>query len=67
MLGACLLSFSAFADRPFRVYPGFEGYDSDVPLPVDYDVPADFVVGRLMYPSFRGFFGRGSAFCQRAA
>ncbi|MFS8609005.1 MAG: DUF4159 domain-containing protein [Gammaproteobacteria bacterium] len=50
----------AIAQREFRVYQSFEGYDGYASLPPDYDVPAEFVVGRLMYPS-RGFgsrFGR---------
>jgi hypothetical protein len=46
----------AAAEQPFRVYTSFEGH-ADTNLPPDYDVPAEFVVGRLMYPSFRGFFG----------
>jgi len=46
---------------PFREYPSFEGDDAAAPLPDDWNVPAEFVVGRLMYPSAgggRGFFGR---------
>jgi hypothetical protein len=45
---------------PFREYPSFEGEDAEAPLPPDWNVPAEFVVGRLMYPSAggrRGFFG----------
>jgi hypothetical protein len=47
--------------REFRVYENFEGDDSDSNLPPDYDVPGELVIGRLMYPSSRGFgfFGRG--------
>jgi hypothetical protein len=44
---------------PFREYPSFEGDDAAAPLPDDWNVPAEFVVGRLMYPSAgggRGFF-----------
>lgn len=47
---------SASAGKPFRVYRGFEGY-AETELPADYQVPGEFVVGRLMYPSYRGFFG----------
>jgi hypothetical protein len=47
---------SARAEQPFRVYASFEGH-ADTDLPPDYDVPAEFVIGRLMYPSFRGYFG----------
>lgn len=43
------------AQREFRVYPGYE-YDADIELPADYEEPAEFVSGRLMYPS-RGRFG----------
>ena len=43
---------------PFREYPSFEGSDAAAVLPDDWDVPAEVVVGRLMYPSAGG--GRGS-------
>jgi hypothetical protein len=36
---------------PYREYPSFEGADAAAVLPDDWDVPAEFVVGRLMYPS----------------
>jgi hypothetical protein len=39
---------------PFREYPSFEGADAEAPLPDDWDVPAEVVVGRLMYPSAGG-------------
>ncbi len=49
----------AQAAREFREYPGLEP-DAAAPLPADYKVPAEFVVGRLMYPSGRfGWFGFG--------
>ena len=54
--GALAYLGSASAGKPFRVYQGFEGY-ADTELPADYEVPGEFVVGRLMYPSYRGFFG----------
>ncbi len=50
------------APRPFREYPSFEGADAEAPLPDDWNVPGELVVGRLMYPSARGgrgFFGGG--------
>ena len=51
------LGGAAFADPlPFRVYPGVEYYDWD--LPTDYRQPAEFVFGRLMYPSI-GWGGGG--------
>src|ERR1044071_7607141 len=46
------------AQSEFRQYPGFEGEDSDAPLPADWKVPGELVIGRLMYPSAGyGFFG----------
>jgi hypothetical protein len=39
---------------PFREYPSFEGADAEAPLPNDWNVPAEVVVGRLMYPSAGG-------------
>lgn len=47
-----------YAQREFRVYQSYE-YDGEVELPEDYMRPGEFVVGRLMYPSYGGFFGRG--------
>jgi hypothetical protein len=42
----------ALADPlPFREYPGIEYYD--FPLPHDYLEPAEWTLGRLMYPSSR--------------
>ena len=46
---------AADAPREFRVYPSFEGEDAAAPLPPDWKVPGEFVLGRLMYPS--GGFG----------
>ena len=48
------------AGREFREYPGLEA-DAAAPLPPDYQVPAEFVVGRLMFPGSLGFgwFGGG--------
>lgn len=47
---------NSFAQREFRVYEGFE-YEADSALPLDYKVPGEFVIGRLMYPS-RVRYGR---------
>ena len=56
MMLLCLgLSTQASAQREFRVYPGYE-YDADTSLPPDYAERAEFISGRLMYPS-RGRFG----------
>ncbi len=51
----------AEAQREFREYPSFEGADAAAPIPPDYQVPGELVIGRLMYPSGgrRGFFGGG--------
>ena len=51
---------AALAQREFRQYPSFEGADADAPLPTDFEVPGELVIGRLMYPpgGGRGFFGR---------
>lgn len=43
---------------PFREYPSFEGEDAWAPRPDDWEVPAEFVTGRLMYPSATGGGGR---------
>jgi hypothetical protein len=59
-LGAALLLAhgAAEAQREFRVFPSFEGADADAPLPPDWQVPGELVIGRLMYPGGRfGFFG----------
>jgi hypothetical protein len=47
-----------WAQRPFREYIPMEGRDSEAALPADYQNKAEFVLGRLMYPSGGGF-GRG--------
>ncbi len=53
-----LVAHAADAPRAFRVYPSFEGEDAAAPLPPDWNVPGELVVGRLMYPSRGfGFFG----------
>jgi hypothetical protein len=55
---------AAQAAREFREYPGLEG-DATAPLPPDYKVPGEFVVGRLMYPSGGfGWFGFGGDWTQ---
>jgi hypothetical protein len=58
LAAALLLVHHAQAQLPFREYPSFEGAEADSPLPPDYLVPGELVIGRLMYPSGRGgFFG----------
>ena len=51
-LGAALLIVSGaiYGQRAFREYPALEGAESEAALPPDYQTPAEFVVGRLMYP-----------------
>jgi hypothetical protein len=58
VLGLLCVCVAAYAQREFRVYASFEGEDAADELPPDYHVPAEFVIGRLMYPS-RGFFRMG--------
>jgi hypothetical protein len=43
----------------WREYPSFEGADAASAVPPDWDVPQEFVVGRLMYPGGRFGFGGG--------
>jgi hypothetical protein len=50
----------AHGQSEFRVYSSFEGYDGEDALPTDFNVPGEFVVGRLMYPSRVGRGFRGS-------
>ena len=58
----CVTTLMAF-QQPFRVYRSMEGYD-DIALPPDYQVPAEWVFGRLMYPQhpYSQFGGRGYRF-----
>jgi uncharacterized protein DUF4159 len=63
---ATLLTQSAsHAEREFRVYMSLET-QADVDLPADYQVPGEFVVGRLMFPNSYGFrrFGFGGDWTQ---
>jgi Domain of unknown function (DUF4159) len=59
-LGAivALAAAVAWAQSAFREYPPLEGAESESALPPDYQKPAEFVFGRLMYPS-NGTFGGG--------
>lgn len=54
-----LASSYLYAQREFRVLQSLEG-DAYAALPDDYMVPGEFVVGRLMYPSYGGAFGGGN-------
>jgi hypothetical protein len=57
LLLACLTTLAGY-QRPFREYEPMEGRDSTAALPPDYRNPAEFILGRLMYPSSGG---RGSS------
>jgi hypothetical protein len=51
---ASVLICAAFAQRPFRQYPGYE-YEN-FPLPSDWRVPGEWTFARLMYPSQHRFY-----------
>jgi len=63
--GIVLATTLAAFQMPWRSYISMEPYD-DIPLPVDYKVPSEFVFARLMYPQNpvgrggRGGFRRGN-------
>lgn len=61
IIAIAALCATALAQQPWREYPSMEGfYGGREPRPEDWDVPAEFVVGRLMYPQYRrGPFGSG--------
>jgi len=51
--GAIGVGAAAVARRSFRVYPSFEGDVAEAPLPLDYEIPGELVVGHLMFPDGR--------------
>ena len=54
LLGMGALAAGVWADPlPFREYIGLEYYN-DFPLPHDHDEPAEWIFGRLMYPTAPG-------------
>jgi hypothetical protein len=55
LAACCALGMAFAAPRPFREYPGVE--HSDLPLPQDYQVPAEWTFARLMYPPWGGRYG----------
>src|SRR6266704_3465524 len=59
-VGLLLLFAALYAQRPFRTYIPLEGADSDAPIPPDANQPADFILGRLMYPYVGRGFGGGN-------
>src|SRR5688572_16613730 len=57
-----LMFAQGYAQQPWREYPSMErDWNShDQELPVDYQQPGEFVVGRLMFPQYeRGPFPSG--------
>ena len=55
--GAVAAAAPAAAQSEFTVYPSFEGDVAEAPLPPDFKVPGELVVGHLMFPD--SGFGRG--------
>ena len=55
--GVAAAAVPVAAQREFRVYPSFEGESADAPLPPDYKVPGELVVGHMMFPDARFGFG----------
>ena len=57
----CLVAGPALGQREFREYLPYEGFSEGSRLPEDFQVPDEFVVGRLMFPQTRsrGVFGAG--------
>jgi len=47
--GAILVTTLAAFQKPWRLYISMEPYD-DIPLPADYQAPAEWIFARLMYP-----------------
>lgn len=59
-VAACAIGSSALAQREWREYPGYEGgWAAGAEVPPDYRVPAEFVVGRLMFPQARSGWALG--------
>jgi hypothetical protein len=58
LAGAIAAPSPADAQRAFRVYPSFEGEVAEAPLPPDYEIPGELVIGHLMFPD--GRFGSGN-------
>ena len=54
-----------FAQKPFKQYPG--GQDGDVPLPPDFDKPAEWSSARLRYRDLGGRFGGRRGFRREGA
>ncbi len=71
LLLACAMALSwqstrVLAQEAWREYPSLERGRRASQLPADWDQPAEFVVGRLMFPQYaRGPFGSGRGDWQR--
>jgi len=67
LLVIAVLCGSAQAQQPWREYPSMEDfYGGREAPPADAQLPAEFVVGRLMFPQYeRGLFGSGRGDWQR--
>jgi len=63
LVGAIAVTATVAAQRAFREYPSFEGSVAEAPLPPDYLVPGELVIGHLMFPD-AGRFGRGNSWKQ---
>src|SRR5580765_1977430 len=48
-MGCALVVCTLFAQRPFRQFPGWEGYN--LPLPPDWNETGEWAFARLMYPT----------------
>lgn len=46
----CLVGGALADPLPWREYQGAEYQNDEIPVPADYDEPAEWVFGRLMYP-----------------
>ena len=53
LAGVLAAAAPAAAQLPFRVYPSFEGESTEAPLPPDYQVPGELVVGKSSAPRER--------------
>jgi hypothetical protein len=57
LAGAIAGAASVDAQRAFRVFPSFEGDVAEAPLPPDYEIPGELVIGHLMFPDGRSRSG----------
>ena len=57
LAGVIAVGAPAVAQKDFRVYPSFEGDVAEAPLPPDFEIPGELVIGHLMFPDGRFGFG----------